>query len=55
MPAACDKKRHVLAREKTDAAFHLRVFHFVSDHAVFPAAVSDILSAMNGGASCYPR
>jgi hypothetical protein len=27
-----------LAGEKRDATFHLRVFHFVSDHAVFPVA-----------------
>jgi hypothetical protein len=32
------QKRYYLAGEKRDATFHLRVFHFVSDHAVFPVA-----------------
>jgi hypothetical protein len=32
------KKRHGLTEKKGDATFHLRVFHFVSDHAVFPVA-----------------
>jgi pyrrolidone-carboxylate peptidase len=31
-------KRYYLAGEKRDATFHLQVFHFVSDHAVFSVA-----------------
>ena len=38
MPAACDKKEIYFSWRKKDATFHLRVFHFVSDHAVFPVA-----------------
>ena len=34
------KKRYSLIGEKRDATFHLRVFHFVSDHAVFSVAVN---------------
>ena len=41
MPAARDKKKIYLAGEKGDAAFHLRVLHYTSDHAVFPAAVNN--------------
>src|SRR5512139_1690741 len=37
-------KRYYLAGEKRDATFHLRVFHFVSDHAVFPVATIKIIS-----------
>jgi hypothetical protein len=40
MPAARDKKAYGLFGEKRDATFHLRVFHFVSDHAVFPVATN---------------
>ncbi len=40
MPAACDKKEYGLMGEKRDAAFHLRVFRYASDHAVFSAAVN---------------
>jgi hypothetical protein len=32
------QKENCLSKEKRDATFHLRVFHFVSDHAVFPVA-----------------
>jgi hypothetical protein len=44
MPAARDKKAYGLFGEKRDATFHLRVFHFVSDHAVFPVATNAIKS-----------
>jgi hypothetical protein len=32
------QKSNGLSGEKRDATFHLRVFHFVSDHAVFSVA-----------------
>jgi hypothetical protein len=38
------KKRYGLIGEKRDATFYLRVFHFVSDRAVFPAAVNKIIN-----------
>ena len=34
------KKRYGYLEKKGDATFHLRVFHFVSDHAVFPVATN---------------
>jgi len=36
------KRKYGLFGEKRDATFHLRVFHFVSDHAVFSVAVNKI-------------
>jgi len=39
MPAARDKKKYGLTGEKRDAAFHLRVFCYAPDRAVFSAAV----------------
>jgi hypothetical protein len=37
--ACCTRqKKNHLSGEKRDATFHLRVFHFVSDHAVFSVA-----------------
>jgi hypothetical protein len=36
------KKKYGLIEEKRDAAFHLRVFRYTPDRAVFSAAVNNI-------------
>ena len=36
-----------MSGEKRDATFHLRVFHFVSDHAVFSVAVNNIILGLS--------
>jgi len=41
MPTAT-KKGYDLIGEKRDAAFHLRIFHYAPDRAVFSAAVNNI-------------
>ena len=47
------KRRYGFSGEKRDATFHLRVFHFVSDHAVFSVVVNKNLCSYFWNFYCF--